>query len=53
VCYSAQYVVMCTVDVCSVLECTVYGDVYSGCVCVECYSAQYIMMCTVEVCSVL
>jgi len=60
--------VMCTVDVCSVLQCTVYGDVYSRCVhcvtvlsiwwcvqsmCAVCYSAQYMVMCTVDVCSVL
>ena len=48
VCYSAQYMLMCTGDVCSVLQCrvyfvsrfdiysvlqcTVYVDVYSSCV---------------------
>jgi len=26
-CYSAQYMVMCKVDVCIVLQYTVYGDV--------------------------
>jgi len=59
---------MCTVDVCRVLQCTVYADVYSGCVqcitihsicwcvqsmCTVCYSPQYMLMCTVDVCSVL
>jgi len=39
VCYSAQYMVMCTVDVCIVLQCKVYGDVYSRCVqCVTVHS---------------
>ena len=49
-CYSAMYMVMCT-DVCSVLQCTVYGNVYS--VCVQCYSPQYMVMFTVDLCSVL
>ena len=68
VCYSPQYMLMCTVDMCSVLQCTVYGDVYnryvqcvtvrciSWCVqsiCAVCYSLQYTLMCTVDVCSLL
>jgi hypothetical protein len=55
-------------DVCSVLQSTVYTDVYSRCVqcvrihsicwcvqsmCAVCYNPQYMLMCTVDVCSVL
>ena len=43
---------MCTVDLGSVLQCTEYGVVYSGCVqCVTVHSTC--LICTVDVCSVL
>ena len=45
VCYSAQYMAIFTVNVGSVLQCTVHGHMYNF-LCVVCYSAQYILMCT-------
>ena len=60
VCYSAQYMLLCTVDVCSLLQSIVYADVYSRyvqcvtvysirlCVqsmCAVCYNPQYMLIC--------
>ena len=39
VCQNPQYMLMCTVEVCSVSQSTVYADVYSRCVqCVTIHS---------------
>ena len=39
VCHNPQYMLMCTVDVCSVLQSTVHAGVYSRCVlCVTIHS---------------
>ena len=66
VCHNPQYMLMTTVNVCSVSQSTVYADEYSQCVqcvtiqsicwwvqsmCAVCHNPQYMLMSTVNVCS--